>query len=186
MNTRFEIGRRHFIAAAGAAMGLPLPLAAQAPNKLPVVALLHPTREASAPPFQQRLRELGWEEGKTLRFENAFAEGSQDRLNALAAALVERQVDVIVTAGGNATLAASRATTTIPIVAIGPNLQAMGLANSLARPGGNVTGPSFDAGPGFGGKQLELLKLAVPAIKRIAYIRNTARTTGVLRTPARR
>ncbi|MBL8341179.1 MAG: ABC transporter substrate-binding protein [Rubrivivax sp.] len=186
MSTTPEIGRRHFIAVASAAAcaALALPLAAQAQNKLPVVAFLHPQHSTvsdveAGSSWRQRLRELGWEEGKTLRFENAYAEGREDRLKSLAAMLVEKKVDVIVTAGSSATRAATQASGTIPIVAIGPSLVAMGLAGSMARPGGNVTGPSFDAGPGLSAKRLELLKLAVPAAKRIVFMRNTGLTAGV-------
>lgn len=178
MNTTPGIGRRGVIAAVGTALALPL--AARAQNKLPVVAFLHPTQEMETHiPWKLRLRELGWEDGKTLHYESAYAEGREDRLTALAAALVEKKVDVIVTAGGSATRAARQATGTIPIVAIGPDLVALGLASSLARPGGNVTGPSFDAGPGLTAKRLELLKLAVPSCRRVALMRNTGQTAGV-------
>ena len=85
--------------------------------------------------------------------------------------VVALPVDVIVTGGSAMALAARQATDTIPIVAIGPNLVALGLAKSLAQPGGNVTGLTFDAGPGILGKRLELLKRAMPAVKRVAYIR---------------
>ncbi|MBL8341177.1 MAG: ABC transporter substrate-binding protein [Rubrivivax sp.] len=147
-----------------------------------MVAVLHsqslPPPEALArDPLRPRLRELGWEEGKTVAFESAYAGGREGRLQELAAALVAKKVDVIVTAGGDATRAAKLATDTIPIVAIGPNIVAMGYAGSLARPGGNVTGPSFDAGPALPAKRLELLKLALPAVKRIAYLRNSGQSS---------
>lgn len=181
MTTKPTVGRRQFIAATGAVIAIPM--AGQAQNKLPLVGFLHSQR---APPpevearsaMQLRLRELGWEDRKSLRMVYAYAGGSEDRLPGLAAGLVAQRVDVIVTAGGEATRAAKRATDTIAIVAIGPDLVAMGYATSLARPGGNVTGPSFNAGPGVSAKRLELLKLAVPAAKRIAYIRNNGQTTG--------
>ena len=183
MTTGQKFGRRHFIYASGALIAASMASRAQAQKKLPVVAFLHsqrsplPETEASSP-LRVRLRELGWDDGKTFRMEYAYAEGRADRLPGLAAALVEKQVDVFVTAGGESTRAAKRATDTIPIVAVGPNLLAMGFASNLARPGGNVTGPSFDAGPGLSAKRLELLKLAVPAAKRVAYIQNAGLTTG--------
>ena len=113
---------------------------AQAQKKLPVVAFLHsqrspPPEVEARSPMQARLRELGWDDGKTFRMEYAYLEGREDRLRGLAAALVDKRVDVIVTAGGESTRAAKRATDTIPIVAIGPNLVAMGFASSFARPG---------------------------------------------------
>lgn len=174
------LGRRPFIKASAAVLALPLTHRVQAQNKLPVVAFLHsqhgPGLQVEATlPWQVRLRELGWERGRTLHFEYAYAEGREERLHELAAALVAKQVDVIVAAGGEATRAARQATATIPIVAIGPNLVAAGYASSLARPGGNVTGPSFDA-PGITGKRLEMLKGAVPAARRVAYIRNSGQT----------
>ncbi len=178
MITPPKIGRRQFIAVTGAVVSLPMARRAQAQNRLPIVGSLHsqflPSPEARAnDPFRPRLRELGWEEGKTVQFLPLFAEGRVERLNELAAMLVAKKVDVIVTAGSESTRAAKRATDTIPIVAIGPNLVAIGFAASLARPGGNVTGPSNSAGSELPAKRLELLKLAVPAAKRIAYLGNT-------------
>lgn len=169
------------MAVLSAAAALPVPLVAQAQSALPVVAVLHsqslPPPEALArDPLRPRLRELGWERGRTVEFESAYAGGNEARLHELAAALVAKKVDVIITAGGEATRAAKQATSTIPIVAIGPDLVAMGYANSLARPGGNVTGPSLNAGPGLAGKQLEQLLLALPAVKRIAYLRNSGQS----------
>lgn len=183
MTTGQKFGRRQFIYASSALIAASMASRAQAQKKLPVVAFLHsqrsppPGTEAGSP-LRLRLRELGWDDGKTFRMEYAYAEGSADRLPGIAAALVEKQVDVFVTAGAESTRAAKRATDTIPIVAVGPNLLAMGFASSLARPGGNVTGPSFDAGAGLSAKRLELLKLAVPAAKRVAYIQNAGLTTG--------
>lgn len=107
-----------------------------------------------------------------------YAGGSEQRLHEFAAEAVAKKVSVIVTAGGEATRAAKLATHSIPIVAIGPDVVAMGYASSLARPGGNVTGPSLDAGPGLQSKRLELLKLAVPALKRITYLRNSGQSRG--------
>jgi len=98
------------------------------------------------------------------------AEGRPERLPALVREVAELPVDVIVTAGTPMVRAARQATDTIPIIAIGPNLVTLGLANSLARPGGNVTGLSFYAGPSMFGKRLDLLKRAAPAVTRIAYM----------------
>lgn len=117
------------------------------------------------------LRDLGWVDGRTVVIEHRSAEGRPERLPALLREVVELPVDVIVTGGSAAALAARQATDKIPIVAIGPGLVALGLANNIARPGGNVTGLSFDAGSAIVGKRLEWLKRAVPAVKRIAYIR---------------
>lgn len=173
--------RRPFVVATCAAAALTMACWVQAQNRLPVVGFLHsqhapPPEVEARSAMQVRLRELGWDDGRTLRIVYAYAEGRPERLPALAAGLVEKRVDVIVTAGGDATRAAKLATDTIPIVAIGPDLVALGYAASMARPGGNVTGPSFTAGPGVSLKRLEMLELALPAAKRIAYVRNSGQT----------
>jgi putative tryptophan/tyrosine transport system substrate-binding protein len=107
---------------------------------------------------------LGWIEGKNVVFEYRYAENRLDRLPELAAELVRLNVDVIVTAGTLAPLAAKRATTTIPIVMTAPgDPLGTGLVASLARPGGNVTGTSIMS-PDIAGKRLELLKELLPRI----------------------
>jgi putative ABC transport system substrate-binding protein len=118
--------------------------------------------------LQQGLRDLGYVEGQNLVIEQRHAEGNDERLPALAVELVRLKVDVLVTAFTPAALAAKDATTTIPIVMAGvSNPVERGLVASLAQPGGNLTGLSNTPGPGFGGKQLELLKEAVPALSRV-------------------
>jgi putative ABC transport system substrate-binding protein len=114
------------------------------------------------------LRELGWVEGKNILLEGRFAEGRQERLPELAAELVHLKVDVIVTFGTTAAVAAKRATSTIPIVlgVIGDPVR-VGLVASMARPGGNITGNSLIA-PELGVKRLELLKEMIPSVRRIA------------------
>ena len=124
--------------------------------------------------FRQGLRDLGYVEGKNVALEYRWSEGKQDRLPELAAELVRRKVDLIVTqsVGG---LAAKQVTTTIPIVmatALDPIVS--GLVASLARPGGNVTGLSLGTGEGFAGKWLQLLKEAVPKLSRAAVLWNRA------------
>jgi putative ABC transport system substrate-binding protein len=140
--------------------------------------LSHPTRESVAygvDAFVRRLRELGWVEGRNLTIEYRWAEGDVDRLPALAADLVSRNVDVIVAPAGAAALAARNATRTIPIVMIFPQDPVeMGLVASLARPGGNVTGTTFSTGGEIIGKQLQILKEAVPRLARVALLRNPA------------
>jgi putative ABC transport system substrate-binding protein len=125
--------------------------------------------------FVEALRQLGWIEGKNVVFEIKYAENRLDRLPELAAELVHLKVDVIVTSGTLAPLAAKRATTTIPIVmtAAGDPLGAAGLVASLARPGGNVTGTSIMA-PDIAGKRLELLKDLLPRLSRVAILWNAA------------
>ena len=111
--------------------------------------------------FRQGLRELGYVEGQSIILEPQWAEGKYDRYPALAADLVRLKVDVIVTPGGAATQAAQQATRTIPIVmSLVLDPVASGLVQSLAHPGGNVTGTSMMA-PDLVGKQLQLLKEAL-------------------------
>lgn len=121
--------------------------------------------------FVHGLRDLGWVDGRNLVIEHRSAEGQPERLPALLRELVGLPVDVIVTAGGQMARAARQATDTIPIIAIGPDLVALGLAASLARPGGNVTGLQFHAGSAMQAKRLQLLKRAVPAVRRITFLR---------------
>jgi putative ABC transport system substrate-binding protein len=127
--------------------------------------------------FRQGLRELGYIEGKNIVIEWRYGEGKRDRVPAFAAELVRLKVDVIVTAGPGATLAAKEATVTIPIVMTqDPDPVANGFVASLARPGGNITGLSTLA-PEISGKQLELLKETVPRLSRVAVL-GSSRTRG--------
>jgi len=123
-------------------------------------------------PFKQTLREKGWIEGQNLTLEYRSANGVYDRLPALAADLVGRRVDVIVTDGTPQTHVAQQATKTIPIVmATTGDPVASGLVATLPRPGGNTTGVSYFV-PELNGKRLELLKEAVPDVKRVAVLYN--------------
>jgi putative ABC transport system substrate-binding protein len=124
--------------------------------------------------FRQGLRALGYVEGQNLVLEYRYAEGSAERLPALAAELVQRQVDVIVAGGVPAIRAAQQATRTIPIVIAGvTDPVGQGLVSSLARPGGNTTGLSL-LNEELPGKRLELLKETVPQSTRIAVLANPA------------
>jgi ABC-type uncharacterized transport system substrate-binding protein len=118
------------------------------------------------------LRELGYIEGQNIAFEYRYAEGKLDRYPQLAAELVDLKVDIIVVAGGTSMIqAAQNATKTIPIVMAGapPDPVKSGLVQSLARPGGNVTGFTI-LSRDLGGKRLELLKEAVPKVTRVAVL----------------
>ncbi|HET7097680.1 MAG TPA: ABC transporter substrate-binding protein [Casimicrobiaceae bacterium] len=140
--------------------------------------LSQPTRESVAKgveAFVKKLRELGWIDGQNLAIEYRWAEGDAAQLPRLAAELVRDKVDVIVAPAGTAALAAKKATSTIPIVMIFPNDPvALGLVTSLRKPGGNVTGTTFTPGPEIYGKQLQLLKEAVPRASRVAFLENPA------------
>jgi len=128
----------------------------------------------------QRLRELGWIEGRTIAIEYRWAEGRTERAAEIAAELVQRKVDVIVTSGTSLIAAAMQATSVIPIVfaAAGDPVGA-GLVASLARPGGNVTGLS-NQGPDLAGKRLELLREIVPGLGRLAILANVGNPLVVL------
>ena len=145
---------------------------AQQPAKIPRIGYLSSSSASTSPDrreaFRQGLRELGYVEGKNIVIEWRYADGKFDRLPALAAELVRLKVDIIVTAGPQATRPAKEATSTIPIVmAQDPDPVGNGFVASLARPGGNITGLSSLA-PEISGKQLELLKEIVPKLSRVA------------------
>jgi len=184
------IGRRAFIgsAALGSLVLAPPRAWAQGVEKVARIALLYnnvPVADmAGAEPvertvraFVHGLRDLGFVEGRNIVIERRSAEGQPDRIPALVQEMVNLKVDVLVTAGSPMSDAARRATATIPVVAVAArDPVAMGLATSLARPGGNLTGLTLDAGATLDGKRLELLKAAVPSASRIAVIRPRPRT----------
>ena len=170
--------RRELMLAVGGAAAL-WPLAARAQQKaMPVVGFLDSTTAGSRAPylaaaFRQGLGETGYVEGQNLAIEYRWAEGSYERLPALAADLVGRKIDLIVTGGGSvAALAAKAATSMIPIVFIsGDDPVELGLVASLARPGGNLTGVSTIFAE-LTAKRLELLSELVPEARVIALLVN--------------
>jgi putative ABC transport system substrate-binding protein len=125
--------------------------------------------------FWERLHKLGWVEGKNLTIEARWAEGQVERLPALMNQVIAQNVDVLFTYGTPAAVAAKKATSTVPIVAamMGDPV-GTGLAASLARPGGNLTGISLAFAEGFGGKWLQLLHETVPRLSTVAVIGNPA------------
>ena len=161
---------------------LPAPLTAdaRAPTKVHRIGFLSaisppPSGLApSAEAFQQGLSDLGYVAGQNVAIEYRYADSKPDRLPDLAADLVRLPVDVIVAGGSNAARAAQQATRTIPIVLVG-GVDPVGLGHvaSLARPEGNITGPSAMSAE-LGGKRLELLKEAVPTVSRVAVLFNPA------------
>ena len=131
-----------------------------------------PTSDSDVDAFRQALRELGYIEGTNVTIEYRFAGGKNDRLPELAADLVRLNVDVIVSAALQPSLAAKKATTTIPIVFAGVgDPVGFGVVPSLARPSGNVTGLT-NFFPELSGKRVELLKEAFPRISRVAVLRD--------------
>ncbi|MBI2491941.1 MAG: ABC transporter substrate-binding protein [Candidatus Rokubacteria bacterium] len=160
------------------ALGLwALPVAdAQPPAPIPRIGLLSPFSPSDAAlwhqAFRQGLRDLGWVEGKNISIEYRYAEGRSDRLPGLAAELVRLKVDLIVASTGTDGLVAKNATRAIPIVvASAGDAVGGGLVESLARPGGNITGLSQIA-PEMAGKRLELLKEIAPRLSRVAVLWN--------------
>ena len=157
-------------------LAVPLTAEVQPAGKRPrigVLATVSALGDSSAlDAFRQGLRDLGWVEGKNISIEYRYAEGRNDRLPDLAADLVRLKVDIIVTAVTPDALAAKNATRTIPIVmAAAGDPVASGLVDSLARPGGNITGLS-QMNPDLAGKRLELLKEIVPKLSRVAVLWN--------------
>ena len=170
-----SIGRRELIAALVVAMVWPFAARAQQPAKVLRVGILSPAASettATLVAFREGIRALGYIEGKTIVLDFRLSKGNMDALPALAAELVRIPVNVIVTDSTNGMLAAFDATRTIPIVigAASGDPVALGLAKSLSRPGGNVTGTSFLAG--LSEKRLQLLKLAFPTVQRVAVLGN--------------
>jgi putative ABC transport system substrate-binding protein len=136
--------------------------------------------QARAKVFQQELERLGWVEGRTITMEYRWAEGQFQRLPAMAAELVRLDVDVIVTEGTPPTVAAKEATSIIPIVFLNTaDPVATGFVNSLARPGGNLTGLSNQNGD-TAGKRVELLREIVPGLVRLAILANVENAGSVL------
>jgi len=159
---------------------------AQQPKKVPRIGYLSPVDLASestrSEVIRLALRERGYIEGQNIAFEYRYAEGKQDRYPDLAAELVHLKVDIIVVAGGTRqTRAAKNATKTIPIVMVGLGSDPVeaGLIESLAHPGGNVTGVT-NLTRELGGKRLELLKEAVPKLARVAVLFDPANPPNVL------
>jgi ABC-type uncharacterized transport system substrate-binding protein len=171
--------RRAFLAAAVAALA-PLAAEAQQGGRGSRVGYLASGSSPAAPfrpaeMMRQGLRELGWVEGQGIVIEARFAEGRYDRLPGLASDLVRLKVDLIAAVGAAAARAAKNATQTIPIVMISVgDPVGLGLVTNLAHPGGNVTGLAFSVGVDTYGKGLELLKEAVPGVRRVAVLSNPA------------
>jgi putative ABC transport system substrate-binding protein len=157
---------------------------AQQPKKVPRIGYLSAVDPATdstrSDPIRLALRELGYIAGQNIAVEYRYAGGKRDRFSELAAELVRLKVDIIVVSGGDLLIQqVMNATKTIPIVMVGQGLDPVeaGLVESLARPGGNVTGLTLLSRE-LGGKRLELFKEAVPKVARVAVLYEPANTTG--------
>jgi putative ABC transport system substrate-binding protein len=169
-----DMRRREFTALVG---GVGLLLAVKVrrawgeqPSKIPRIGILDDTPMWQ--PFRQALHELGYVEGQNIAYEYRYGEGAPDRLATVAAELVRRPVDLIATYGTQATHAAKEATATIPIVMIGVGDPVRaGLVESLARPGGNITGNTV-LSPDLGPKRLQILREVIAKVERVVYLAN--------------
>ena len=175
--------RRDFITLVGGAAAWPLAARAQQPGKLLTIGFLGASTPSNwskwTAAFVQRLRELGWIEGRTVAIEYRWAEGRSERFAEFAAEFVRLKVDVIFSVGSAAT-AAMQATSTIPIVfAMAGDPVGSGMVASLARPGGNVTGLSIQSSD-LAGKRIEFLREVLPGIRRLAIIANVGNPASVL------
>ena len=176
--------RREFIMLlGGTVVTWPLAARAQQPGKLPTIGVLSTGTALIWNPwttaFVQRLRELGWIEGRNFEIEYRYGEGRRERFAEIAAEFVRLKVDVIVTAG-SAVPAVKAVTSSIPIVfAVANDPVGSGLVGSLSRPGGNVTGLSVQA-TDLAGKRLELLREVVPGLHRLAILANAGYPKSVL------
>jgi putative ABC transport system substrate-binding protein len=179
------IRRREFITLVGGATAAwPLAARAQQAARRPTIGYMGantPVVESQrTAAFVQRLRELGWIEGRTFAIEYRWAEGRNERFAEIAAEFVQLKVEVIVTAGTAAVVAAKQATSVIPIIfALGGDPVGTGLVASLARPGGNVTGLTQQA-TDLAGKRIELLREVVPGLGRLATMANIGNPLAVL------
>jgi putative tryptophan/tyrosine transport system substrate-binding protein len=177
------VRRREFITLIGGAAAA-WPLAARAQKSaMPVIGFLGTTTPSAwsqwVAAFVQRLRDLGWIDGRTIAVEYRWAEGRDERFAEIAAEFVRLKVDVIVTSG-TALLAAKQATSVIPIVfAVANDPVGSGFVASLSRPGGNVTGLSLQS-TDLAGKRLELLREVVPGLRRLAIMAHVGNPGAVL------
>jgi putative tryptophan/tyrosine transport system substrate-binding protein len=171
-----DMRRRGFISLlGGGAAAWPLAVRGQQPGNLPTIGFLGVSTSAAwthwTAALVQRLRELGWIEGRNMAIEYRWAEGRVERSAEIVAEFVHRKVDIIVTAG-TAVPAAKQATSTIPIVfALASDPLGSGLVTGLARPGGNVTGMSTQSND-TASKRLEILREVIPGFRRLAVLGN--------------
>jgi putative ABC transport system substrate-binding protein len=168
--------RRAFIATLSSAAAWPVVARAQQPTKVARIGFLGVATSAAwsawVAAFVQRLRELGWTEGRNIAIDYRWSDGNNDRLAELAGDLAQRKVDIVVTGGPVRVSAATRAMPTTPIVfALMADPIGTGTIESLARPGGNVTGMSMQLIETVG-KRLELIREVVPNLHRLAVMAN--------------
>ena len=154
----------------------PLAAEGQPTGTIPRIGYLWSGRSGSDPAetrgLRQGLGELGWIDGQNILIESRYADGNLDRLPGLFAELISLKVAVLVTAGTPVTAVAQRVAGTTPVVSVSNDPVGSGFVQSLARPGGTITGLSFGADAGFSGKWLELVKETTPKASQVAIIWN--------------
>jgi putative tryptophan/tyrosine transport system substrate-binding protein len=172
--------RRKFLMLLGsAAVACPLAARAQQASKRPTIALVLTSSDTQwTAAFTDRLRELGWTDGRNIAIDHRWSEGRPDRVAEIAAQLAQQKVHVIVTYGA-AVATLRQATPSIPIVLVAGDPVGSGLVASLSHPGGNVTGLSLQT-PESAGKRLELLRQLVPGLRRLAIMFDAAYPATVL------
>jgi putative ABC transport system substrate-binding protein len=173
------MNRRAFVTGLAAIFAAPLTAEAQQVGKIYSIGYLSAGTASDAgntryiEAFRRGLHELGWIEGQNITFDYRYADGQFDRLPALADELVRLNVDLIAASPTPAALAAKNATPTIPIVGMSLTEPVeVGLVATLARPGGNVTGVTYGVDAEIFGKQLALIKEAMPSVRRVAVLSN--------------
>jgi len=180
-----DLRRRQFITLLGGAAAVwPLAARAQRPAKVPIVGYLGSSTASAqsqwVAAFVQRLHDLGWIEGRTIAIEYRWAEGRTERFQEIAGEFARLKVDVIVTSGTAPVLAAKQVATNVPIVfAVASDPVGNNLVRSLARPGGNVTGLSIQQ-TDLAAKKLEILREAVPDVRRLGILANVASPASAL------
>jgi putative tryptophan/tyrosine transport system substrate-binding protein len=182
-----DLRRRQFITLLGGAATWPLAARAQQQPVHPLIGILSPLSAASAARniggFRSGLRDLGYLEGRNATLALRYGDGAPERMAPLAQELVALKPDVLMAGARSGVLAAQAATRTIPIVVItADDPVVLGVAHSIARPGGNITGTWFDY-DALVSKRLEFLKLAVPALARVGVIVNPDDPTDALTIP---
>jgi len=179
----FGLRRRQFITLVGGAVAWPLAASGQQTPRLPTIGSLSPmtasVENQRVAAFVQRLREVGWIEGRTVAIKVRWAEGRSERAGEIVTEFVREKVYVIVLGGTVSVLAAKQGTSLIPIVFAGAGDVGTGFVVSVARPGGNVTGLSLQQSD-LAGKRLELLRDVVPALRRLAILANAGNPVTLL------
>jgi putative ABC transport system substrate-binding protein len=179
-----DLRRRQFLTLLGGAAGWPVAASAQRPTKLPTIGYLGSSTASAqsqwVAAFVQRLHDLGWIDGRTVAIQYRWAEGRTERFQEIAGEFARLKVDVIVTSGTAPALAAKQAASNIPIVfAVASDPVGNNLVSSLARPGGNVTGLSIQQ-TDLAAKKLEVLREAVPDVRRLAILANVGSPASAL------